>query len=176
MRLGRSIARALREMRSDQWDDFKQIIGDPHMCEFSGRIASGEIHEAIMRIDCKNSPHAPKIETELNEDTSVEATESNSGNSYRSKPGTGKRANSENFEEDRDNEHPIQSSGSEGEKHTLQITVGGYKEYRATHKLARGIQPPFHRKSILRALMVFRNVWIRHAKTSHNIRMQLIQT
>ena len=108
----------LREKHNDQRIDIKQIVGDPRIFEFPGHIARGEIDEAIMRIDCENPPHPLKIETELNEDTSVESTRSNSGNCKRAKPGAGERPNSEKCEANQDNEHPIRNSGEEGKQHT----------------------------------------------------------
>ena len=132
MRLGRCIIRKQREKRDDQWVDIEKIIGDPQISECPGHIARGEIDEAIMHISRKNPPHALKIDTRLNEDTSGESTKSNSGNWKGSRPGAGKRPNNEKCEENQANGHLVRNSGEEG-KQTHHRTLCKVIKHTALH-------------------------------------------
>ena len=80
IRLGRGIIKALQEKRKDQSVDTEQIVGDPRISEFPGDAAGEEIYDALMHIGRMNSPDSLKIETKLDDETSVEYTKSNSGN------------------------------------------------------------------------------------------------
>ena len=78
VQLGSGPRKTLREKRKDQWADIRQIVGDPQIFEFLGRIAREEINDAIIYIGRRNSRREPEIETKINGDASFEYIGTNS--------------------------------------------------------------------------------------------------
>ena len=116
-KLGRRILQTLREKRNDQRFDIKQIIDAPQIFEFSGGAEGGEIDTAMTHISRKNTTDAPKIETELNDEKSVEYSRPNSENCKRKRPDIRSYPNHD-AETYRNNETQTLEGGEEGEKAT----------------------------------------------------------
>ena len=132
IRLGRGILKTLREKNNDQWADIRQIIGDPQISDFFGDIAREEIDDALMRIGRMISPDALKIETQLNDETSVEYSKSTSGDCKRERLG----AENDKMRATRRIKtmklKPRKMEQRKRKKHRKRCTI--YKAYRTAHK------------------------------------------
>ena len=112
--LARDILKKLREKRKDQWIYINQIIAEPQIFDPFGHIARDEIDDAISYIIRENVPREPKIETNLNENTSVVYIKSNSENCKREGHGPRPRRNRENCDGDHRTDREPEITGKEG--------------------------------------------------------------